>query len=590
MPQTQSSIFSFSQLRKLGKFGACLNRVGVNFAVFDSTMELVVFCQCDAFHSNKHILKEAAERVPQHYLDTNRKNRKSRLHRFGAKHQILSVRLGYGTGSQGVALIDLGEPALLEDANRPRDENGAQSTESLKGTEKPPQRQSVEILAEMLGFLSESFDVAENCEAQIEEISNELSQVYEELVLLHKLSNNMLVNESDNNYFQIACDSLTDIISVEGIAILVQSPLQNGSGLKLVAGAGLIQIDDHMSHLLYDRLEQEIARGRQALLDSEVDSPFRYQWPSHIRNIIAVPLCGKDESRSDALKNLERLSMQDSDKDEEILVSSRPIGLMVAVNQLDKPDFDSIDVKLFNSVATSCAVFMENGRLFNDLKGLFIGSLKALTSSIDAKDKYTRGHSERVGYISRWIAEQLSRKKLIEKEQIDKIYLSGLLHDIGKMGISEVVLRKKAKLSSEEFAHIKLHPSIGAGILSEIRQMREIVPGVLYHHERQDGKGYPDGLTGDQIPLMAKIIGLADSFDAMTSRRVYRRALTVEESLDQIRDGLGTQFDETVGKAFLDSDIYRLWDVLQGESRTTNVDDFQNYSEYGLSAVGSLIR
>jgi HD-GYP domain-containing protein (c-di-GMP phosphodiesterase class II) len=264
------------------------------------------------------------------------------------------------------------------------------------------------------------------------------------------------------------------------------------------------------------------------------------------------------------------------------------MGLMVAINRIDKPDFDSTDVKLFNSVASSCAVFIENGRLFTDLKELFIGSLKALTSSIDAKDQYTRGHSERVAFISRWIAERLSAQEPLEEEQIHRIYLAGLLHDIGKIGIDEAVLRKKGKLTEEELDCIKKHPSIGAGILRAIKQMRDIVPGVLCHHERLDGKGYPGGLVGEQIPLTGKIVGLADSFDAMTSKRTYREARTLEQALAEIEKGIGTQFDAKVARVFLDSDVYQLWDIIQGDF--SDIHGSNSFPEYGTAAVGTLIR
>jgi len=264
------------------------------------------------------------------------------------------------------------------------------------------------------------------------------------------------------------------------------------------------------------------------------------------------------------------------------------IGLMVAVNRIDKPDFDSTDVKLFTSVASGCAVFIENGRLFNDLKELFVGSLKALTNSIDAKDQYTRGHSERVAVISRWIAERVAEKEQLEEEQIHRIYLAGLLHDIGKIGIDESVLRKNGKLTPEERQCIQRHPLIGASILRGIKQMREIVPGVLCHHERVDGRGYPDGLRGNDIPLTGKIVGLADSFDAMTSRRTYRDAMSIERALDEVRKGLGTQFDARIGEVFLESDIQHLWEIIQE-------GDLQGYdtarlADYGTEAVGTLLR
>jgi HD-GYP domain-containing protein (c-di-GMP phosphodiesterase class II) len=291
-----------------------------------------------------------------------------------------------------------------------------------------------------------------------------------------------------------------------------------------------------------------------------VDNPFKYAWPEQIRNILAVPVGPADKM----------------------------MGLLVATNILNKPDFDSTDVKLFNSVANQCAVFIENGRLFDDLKELFIGSLKALTNSIDAKDQYTRGHSERVALISRWIAEHLKETHPLTEKEIHHIYLAGLLHDIGKIGVSESVLRKQGKLSDEERSIILSHPRIGASILSEIPQMREIIPGVLYHHERYDGKGYPEGLSGQDIPFSARIIALADAFDAMTSRRVYRDAMSIRRALSEVEKGVGCQFDPIAARAFLDSPIDQLWKVIQDGFIETW--DYSNFEEYGTKAVGALIR
>jgi HD-GYP domain-containing protein (c-di-GMP phosphodiesterase class II) len=261
---------------------------------------------------------------------------------------------------------------------------------------------------------------------------------------------------------------------------------------------------------------------------------------------------------------------------------------MVAINRIDKPDFDSTDVKLFNSVANGCAIFIDNGRLFKDLEELFIGSLKALTNSIDAKDQYTRGHSERVAFISRWIAERIVGEQPLKEEEIQKIYLAGLLHDIGKLGIDDSVLRKKGKLNERELTIMRNHPVIGAGILSEIKQMHDIIPAVLCHHERPDGKGYPNGLVGEQIPLVGKIVGLADSFDAMTSKRTYKGAMSVEKAKEEIKKKLGTQFDEEIGMVFINSDIYQLWDFMQ--DGLADIYRSDNLSEYGVAAVGTLVR
>jgi len=409
---------------------------------------------------------------------------------------------------------------------------------------------------------------------QIEMVSNELAQTYEELVLLHKLSANMRITKPDSDFLQMACDSLAGIVNVEGIAILLEKIVDNEKRLVLTAGLGLIDVNEQAVGILKSRLAEEIDNGQEALLDSEVDSPFKYDWPENIKNIIAVPLWGRGNTGPDFESQGQN--------------GNSIIGLMVAVNRIDKPDFDSKDAKLFNSVANGCATFVDNGKLFKDLEELFIGSLRALTSSIDAKDQYTRGHSERVAFISRWVAERISPDKPLKREQIHKVYLAGLLHDIGKTGIDESVLCKKGKLTEPELNHMRKHPSIGAGILGEIKQMRDIVPGVLYHHERIDGKGYPYGLTGEQIPLVGKIVGLADSFDAMTSKRTYRRAMTLEEARVEIEEKLGTQFDEQIGRVFLNSDINQLWDIMQ--DRFTEIYKWGHSSEYGTAVVGALIR
>jgi putative nucleotidyltransferase with HDIG domain len=570
MLDTVRKTLSLSQRRELESFGARVNKFGANFAVCDAADELILLCEGDRFKSGGEQLIKLSRQV----LDQNGEKSCSDdpgvpVWRFGDANFVLAAVLKSARVSNkggeviGTALVDLGDKSLCPVSVPSFDIGGAN-----------PVQTDSDYLAEMLGLLVEKFQAETKAEKQIEMVGTELAQTYEELVLLHKLSTNMRVTESDASFLQIACDSLTEIVNVEGIAILLEKTIDDKQQLVVTAGSGLIDIDEQTAAILHSGLMEEINSGKEALLDSEVDSAFKYDWPSNIKNIIAVPLCGKEKTESGFTGKTGN--------------GSCIMGLMVAINRIGKQDFDSTDVKLFNSVAGGCAVFIENGRLFKDLKELFIGSLKALTSSIDAKDKYTRGHSERVAFVSRWIAERLSEQEQLDEEQIHMVYLAGLLHDIGKIGTEEAVLRKKGKLTEQEFNRIKQHPSIGAGILHEIKQMRDIVPGVLSHHERVDGKGYPDGLMGDQIPLTGKIVGLADSFDAMTSKRTYRDAMTLEQALAEIEKGLGTQFDEKVGRVFLDSDVKRLWDIIQnGFSEIYRSSD---YVEYGAAAVGTLIR
>ena len=547
-----------SQLHELEKFGSRVNKLGANFAVCDTDGELVLLCNAGKFSSDSRLLTETAMRA----FDEN-----DDLCRFGHNNQILAAVLKSGSKAVGAALIDLGNDSsfLNPDVSYNTDNTNIQPGPVYESA-----------MVEMLAIFAENFQAAAKAEQQIEMVGIELTQVYEELILLHKLSANMKVTERNGNFLQMACDSLTDIVNVDGIAILMEKTIEDQKRLVLTAGSGLIDLDEWTSAVLYDRLEAEIDSGKEALLDSEVDSSFKYDWPKNIKNIIAVPLFSKDKAQSRFARKAQN--------------GNWITGLMVAVNRIDKPDFDTIDVKLFNSVANDCAVFIENGRLFGDLKELFIALLKALTSSIDAKDRYTRGHSERVAFISRWIAERLTGENSLEEEQIHKIYLAGLLHDIGKIAINEAVLCKDGKLTEKDLNSIKKHPSIGAGILRVIKQMRDIVPGVLSHHERIDGKGYPNGLVADQIPLIGRIVGLADSFDAMTSERTYRNAMSVEQAMAEIKKGLGTQFDEKVGRVFLDSDVYQLWDIIQSGPDSIGIYGSSYSVEYGTAAVGTLIR
>jgi HD-GYP domain-containing protein (c-di-GMP phosphodiesterase class II) len=559
MQKTAETTLSSSQLCELEQFGQRISGVGANFAVFDTAGQLVRLCEGNQFTSCGDMLVEYSLKALEQENVQRGSNNGASVGRYGDNKRILTVVLKANQQAAAVAVIDLSGDCFNSFSTSETDQESVTVCS---------------VFSELLGFFAQMFHSETKAREQIELVSTELAQVYEELVLLHKLSTNMHLTEADGNFLQMACDSLTDIVNVEGIAILLEKTIDGQKRLNLAAGSGLIDINEHAAAILHDRLIEEIQNGKEALLDSEVDSPFRYNWPDNIRNIIVVPLFSKDKGTIST-----HVAIPDS---------ASILGLLVAINRLDKQDFDSTDIKLFTSVAGGCAVFIENGRLFKDLKDLFIGSLRALTNSIDAKDQYTRGHSERVAFISKWIADKLVEQDLLNENEVSKIYLTGLLHDIGKMGIDEAVLRKNGSLTEHERYCIKTHPAVGASILSEIKQMRDIVPAVLCHHEREDGKGYPNGIKSEQIPLVSKIIALSDSFDAMTSRRTYRDAMSVKQAMEEIEKGLGTQFDKTIGRIFLQSDIYQLWDIIQ-EGFTGAYEDGA-LSEYGALAIGTLIK
>lgn len=568
MLDTIRKTLSPSRRRELESFGARINKFGANFAFCNTQSELIFLCDGGKYKSSPEQLQKLSGKALKQDKEKNCSDDSDiTVCRFDESNLVLAAVLKTARVSNkageviGTALIDIGAKPSC-------------SVSSIDIDEEKSAHVDAEYFEEMLELLVEKFQAGTKAEKQIEMVGSELAQTYEELVLLHKLSTNMKVTESDANFLQMACDSLTDIVFVEGIAILMEKAIDGKRRLVVTAGSGLIDIDERTADILQSGLIDEINNGKEALLDSEVDSAFKYKWPGNIKNIIAVPLYGKEKADSAFTGKTEN--------------GTYIMGMMVAINRIGKQDFDSTDIKLFNSVASGCAVFVENGRLFGDLKELFIGSLKALTSSIDAKDKYTHGHSERVAFISRWIAEKLSECGELDEEQVHIVYLAGLLHDIGKIGIEEAVLCKNGKLTEHEYNRIKQHPLIGAGILHEIKQMHDVIPGVLCHHERIDGKGYPNGLAGEQVPLTGKIVGLADSFDAMTSKRTYRDAMSIEQALKEIENNLGTQFDEKVGRVFLDSDVCRLWDIIQ--NGFSEIYGSSDYVKYGATAVGTLIR
>jgi len=178
---------------------------------------------------------------------------------------------------------------------------------------------------------------------------------------------------------------------------------------------------------------------------------------------------------------------------------------------------------------------------------LFLGTVKALAAAIDGKDPYTRGHSERVSRFAVATAQGLG----LPTEEIERIRISALLHDVGKIGIDDRVLKKPAALTDEEFEVMKTHPQKGYKIMSQIPAMRDFLPGMYMHHEMINGGGYPQGLSGDQIPMQARIVSVADTFDAMTTERPYQHAMDLEAALTRLKSFVGTRYDARVVAAFI---------------------------------------
>ena len=206
--------------------------------------------------------------------------------------------------------------------------------------------------------------------------------------------------------------------------------------------------------------------------------------------------------------------------------------------------------KSFNQMTDQLQTYIEDlHRAADENKQLFLGTVKALAAAIDGKDPYTRGHSERVGRFSLAIGERLG----LSDDELEKLRVSALLHDVGKIGIDDSILKKPAALTDEEYEIMKGHPQKGYKIMSQIPGMKDFLPGMYMHHEMMDGRGYPQGLKGDEIPMQARIVSVADTFDAMTTDRPYQRAMKFDDALALIKKFIGTRYDERVVAALVEA-------------------------------------
>lgn len=220
------------------------------------------------------------------------------------------------------------------------------------------------------------------------------------------------------------------------------------------------------------------------------------------------------------------------------------------------PLFIESAVKSIDQMRTIININEELMQSKEKIEKAYLESIETLRFTVEAKDNYTRGHSDRVSEYSVLIGKKLG----LSNKDLETLKIGGLFHDIGKIGISDSILLKNGKLTDKEYDEIKSHPIIGKNILSNAAIFQDIIPIVLYHHERYDGKGYPYGLADKDIPLLARIVAVADAFDAMTSRRSYRNELDIEFVKEELKSKMGTQFDPVVATTFLD--------VLNNEYRT----------------------
>lgn len=358
--------------------------------------------------------------------------------------------------------------------------------------------------------------------ASIEQFSEKLTQSYEEVNLLYRLAQSLKCLSDPKQMMQITCDELLGVLPFTWVAIAFQEDPQ--------------VMNDLAGRVVSSGQTPDLPKRFEAMLRRCVTRHGREAW---------------DRTWIDNNGSMARLAGAQVVA-EPIHQNGQVVGALLAGGKTGpQTEVTSVEIKMMRASADFLGVFHDNGTAFAEQKTLFMGTLRALTASIDAKDQYTCGHSERVALLCR----QLALATGMSKAEAETAHIAGLMHDVGKIGIPERVLGKAGRLNDEEFELVKQHSVIGHRILSDIPQLHGILDGVLHHHERYDGLGYPDGLAGKRIPLLGRIIAIADTFDAMSSNRSYRSALARPVVLDEIRLSAGTQLDPELVGPFLELDF-----------------------------------
>ncbi len=357
-------------------------------------------------------------------------------------------------------------------------------------------------------------------EGALAEFSGQLAEAYEELSLLYSIGRSMNEVVHPAKFVANVCDELYATLTFGWIAAWFSDAPSPLSGAIFCSG-----VQKHTEAQLRELIGTcvtscEINRTMIATADTK-----------H---------CGK------LAQGEEHVIIQP------LMREGMPIGALLAGNKLGTdPTASSADMKLLDGAGALISVLLENSSLYDNQRQMFLGTLQALSSAIDAKDRYTRGHSERVAHLAMCLARAVG----MEADEVERVRIGGLVHDVGKIGVSEVVLCKPGKLTDVEFEQIKMHPEIGHRILRDIPQLADILPAVLQHHERWDGRGYPHGVAGEEIHLYARLVGIADTFDAMSSTRTYRSALPRSTVLEEIERCAGSQFDPELAKRFVTLDF-----------------------------------
>lgn len=409
-------------------------------------------------------------------------------------------------------------------------------------TQVPVAADTVELVADLLAAKLQADLRAHQLEDENGKLSSHITSTFEEISILYRLTHNLKLSSNCEDLATMALNWLSAVIPAEGLLVHFVAPEPSRNATEPPAAKhishGRCPLDTTAFAELVAKLQCKPS-GRAVVLNRAATSAADWTCPS-VRELIIVPLAEGERS----------------------------FGWLAAINHRHHAEFGTIEANLLSSVAAILGIHSSNLDLYRQQADVLAEVVRAMSSTIDAKDPYTRGHSDRVAHVSVRLAQELG----CDSETLKTLYMAGLLHDLGKIGIDDNVLRKPGKLTEAEFEHVKTHVEIGYRILRDLRKMQSVLPVVLHHHESWDGRGYPHGLKGDEIPFLARIAAVADAYDAMASDRPYRNGMPDEQLDEIIRQGAGKQWDARVVEAF-----FKVRDEIREISRRET-----NHKDHGV--------
>jgi putative nucleotidyltransferase with HDIG domain len=428
----------------------------------------------------------------------------------------------------------IGSPVTIEDAG------GAALLTANEGSDNTG-RYPIEVSGEIIGWVTGGGKIAPvasmlsyMAEKELERktLANETLNKYKELTLLYELSESVAACLDMPHVSGLIIEQikLRQFVNADNISIMLMN--DETRQLEIIAAYGS---EFHPKTFLKsgEGIAGSVFANGKAEIVNDVAFDERFvRGANKVSSLICAPLRVKDKC----------------------------IGV-INVSSAETYEYRAEDLKFLNVIADQAAASIENARLYDELKETFFMAVSTLAETIEKRDPYTGGHTKRVMEYSLAIGRALA----LTGEDMTRLKLSAILHDVGKIGVSDSVLLKPGRLTDEEFEEIKKHTVYGAEILNHIKQFKHIIPGVKQHHEKYDGKGYPDGLKGDEIDITARIIAVADSFDAMTSNRPYRQGLSLDTAFEELRKHAGAQFDPDIVSAFFTADIMEAF--FEGNSR-----------------------